>query len=69
MCMQNLIKIYHVVQKLLAFSLTDHGRTHIVILVQTQGSCKFGLSRHLYQYLINASSECSSEYVDLRMVP
>ena len=25
--MQNLIKIYHVVQELQVFSLTDHGRT------------------------------------------
>ena len=28
-CMQNLIKIYHVVQKLWAFSLTDHGWSKI----------------------------------------
>ena len=35
--MQNLIKIYRVVQEVWAFSLTA---TPIVIIVQTQGSCK-----------------------------
>ena len=40
--MQTVIKIYHVVQELKTFSLTGNGRTngrtHIVIIVQTQGA-------------------------------
>ena len=43
-CMLNVMKIYHVVQELWAFSLTDHGRADIQSdIVQTQGSCNYSL--------------------------
>ena len=38
--MPDLIQIYHVVQELGAFSLIDHRRTDIMIMMQTQGLCK-----------------------------
>ena len=41
MCMQNVIKIYYVVKSYGHFhELLTGGRTQIVIIVQTQGSCK-----------------------------
>ena len=61
--MQNLIKMYHVVPELSAFHLllTDR-RTHIVIIVQTQGSCnpdkdhmtsaKFAHHKHAFRHNI-----------------
>ena len=50
--MQNLIKIYHVVQEFMRiFLLTANdrtdGETHIVVTVQTKWSCNQRLEQHL----------------------
>ena len=55
--MQNVIKVYHVVQEIWTFSLTGNewwtdGRTRTMIIVQTQGSCSTSFRSTYYIKLI-----------------
>ena len=62
-CMHNVIKIYHVIQELLTFSLTGNGWTHTVIIEQTQGSCNKYRRDTQHIFLLKHFTEDTSYYL------
>ena len=71
--MRNAIKVYHVVQELRTFSLTGNrrtdGRTHIVIIVQTQGSCNIliVIAILIYWPVYIRHAYCAKEMITIRI--